>query len=350
MPPHPATTYATCPHTLPHAPTPYHMFPPLPHVSIHSLGLTPFHVPRPLPHAPTPCHHLCHMSPHPATCPHTLPHVPTPATCLRPFTRPDPLSCTQTPATCPHTLPHATPTPCHMHPHPATCPYTLPHVFPVPKGKNFCLVEGLPPLSKKKFFLVVQDPWTCPSFARAATCTPYHILPLAPITCTSACARAPTATSARAPLHERSCSPLLELVHQFAHRALVQLARALVQLSTTLHERSCTSARADCSTTRKFFDFLAPHRQRLQQVQIISIMKNSGGVSPPPPNRITTPYSFPVLPQADKEFTIQVNLHDQFARPENRVFCSPPPLSAKSSNDFDYAKLCRGVPTTCKKN
>ena len=85
-------------------------------------------------------------------------------------------------------------------------------------------------------------------------------------------------------------------------------------------------------------------------MQIILIMINSGGVSPPPPNRITTPYSFPVLPQADKEFTIQVNLHIEFARPENQVFCTPPPLSAKSSNDFDYAKLCSGVPTTRKKN
>ena len=61
-----------------HAPTPYHMFPPLPHVSVHALGLTPYDLSRPLPHAPTPCHHPCHMSPHPATCPHTLPHTPGP--------------------------------------------------------------------------------------------------------------------------------------------------------------------------------------------------------------------------------------------------------------------------------
>ena len=116
------------------------------------------------------------------------------------------------------------------------------------------------------------------------------------------------------------------------------VARAFVEL----HERSCSAL--------AIFDFLAPHHWG-QQVQIISIMKNSGGVSPPPLNRITTPYSFPVLPQADKEFTIQVHhLHDWFAGPENLVFCSPPPLSAKSSNDFDYAKLCSGVPTTRKKN
>ena len=54
-----------------HAPTPYHMFPPLPHLSVHALGLTPYYVSRPLPHAPTSCHHPCHMSPHPVTCLHT---------------------------------------------------------------------------------------------------------------------------------------------------------------------------------------------------------------------------------------------------------------------------------------
>ena len=69
---------ARAPHTPPHATTPYHMFLPLPHVSVHALGLTPYDISRPLPHAPTPCHHPCNMSPHPATCPHTLPHGPTP--------------------------------------------------------------------------------------------------------------------------------------------------------------------------------------------------------------------------------------------------------------------------------
>ena len=109
-------------------------------------------------------------------------------------------------------------------------------------------------------------------------------------------------------------------------------------------------ARALVQCSSDFFDFLAPHRLSVQKVQMSLIMLNCVQVSPPPPNRITTPYSFPVLPQADKEFTIQVNLHNWFARPENLVFCSPPPLSAKSSIEFDYAKLCSGVPTTRRKN
>ena len=215
------------------------MFPPLPHVSVHALGLTPYDVSRPMPHAPTPCH----MPPHPATYPRALPHTPNPW------------------------------------PHPP-CPQTQ---------------------SKK-----------------TARGTPRALMQLS--------------TSAHAALHKRSCSS----------------PWALMQLSTSacgeLHEQF---AWAVC-TTRKFF--FVPHHHRGQQLQIISIMKNSGGVSPPPPNRITTPYSFPASQQADKEFTIQVNLHDWFARPEILVICSPPPLSAKSSNEFDYAKLCSGVPTTCKKN
>ena len=122
-----------------------------------------------------------------------------------------------------------------------------------------------------------------------------------------------------------------------------------------LHKRSCCTsargvARALVQCSSDFLTFWLPTASQCKKFKTSSITLNCVQVFPPPPNRITTPYSFPVLPQADKEFTIQVNLHDQFARPENRVFCPPPPLSAKSSNDFDYAKLCSGVPTTRKKN
>ena len=93
-------------------------------------------------------------------------------------------------------------------------------------------------------------------------------------------------------------------------------ARGVACVLVELHERSwsCTSARGvaqalvQCSSD--FLTFLAPHRLSVQKVQTSSITLNCVQVSPPPPNRITTPYSFPVLPQADKEFTIQVNLHD----------------------------------------
>ena len=108
MPPHPATTPAICPHTLPHALTPYQRSTLLPHVPIPVIGLTPNHIPPPLPHAPTPCHHPCHMPPHPATCPHTLQHVPTPTTCPR-------HAVGLTPYHIHPPLPHA-PTPCHMPP------------------------------------------------------------------------------------------------------------------------------------------------------------------------------------------------------------------------------------------
>ena len=98
------------------------------------------------------------------------------------------------------------------------------------------------------------------------------------------------------------------------------------------------------------FSFFAPHRLLVQKVEKTLIMQNSGQVSPPPPNRITIPYTFAASQQANKEFTIQVNQPEQLARAVNLVYCSPPPLGAKSSNKFNYAKLCSGVPTTCKKN
>ena len=100
-----------------HAPTPYHMFPPLPHLFVHALGLTPYYISRPSPHAPTPCHHPCHMSPHPVTCLHTLPHGSHPCRMSPSMHRSDP-------------LPHA-PTPCHMPPHPATYP-PGPATYPQP--------------------------------------------------------------------------------------------------------------------------------------------------------------------------------------------------------------------------
>ena len=111
LPPHPTTTLATCPHTLPHVPIPYHM--PHPHhmSPIHAIAWPPTTY-------PDPCHMPPHPAPtsatppHPATCPHTLPHHPTLATCLRLCYRPDPLPL-------PPTLPHA-PTPCHMPSHPAS--------------------------------------------------------------------------------------------------------------------------------------------------------------------------------------------------------------------------------------
>ena len=86
---------ATCPHTLPHVPSPATSLHPCtrpdPLLRILTPATCPHTLPSPMPHAPTPCHHPCHMSPHPVTCLHTLPHVPTPATFLCPCTRPDPL-------------------------------------------------------------------------------------------------------------------------------------------------------------------------------------------------------------------------------------------------------------------
>ena len=117
------------------------------------------------------------------------------------------------------------------------------------------------------------------------------------------------------------------------------IARALVEL----HERSC-------SALAIFWLFGSPPPLSEKSSNEFDYAKLCSGV--PTTSKIESPPHIHFLccrkPTKNSPYKLicTTNLHDQ----KISFFCSPPPLSAKSSNEFDYAKLCSGVPTTRKKN
>ena len=56
----------------------------------------------------------------------------------------------------------------------------------------------------------------------------------------------------------------------------------------------------------------APHHLLVQKVQTSSITQNNGRVCPPPPTRITTPYTFGVCQQVNKQKHCTVNAPEHY--------------------------------------
>ena len=114
------------------------------------------------------------------------------------------------------------------------------------------------------------------------------------------------------------------------------------------HERSCQPKRSGWPEGK--FSFFAPHCLSVQKVQTTSITQNSDQVSP------TSNYNHhPMFVSHVAVSEQRKSLYNESARPvcltTNFCFLLPTLLSVqKVETSSDYAKLCSGVPTTCKKN
>ena len=113
-----------------------------------------------------------------------------------------------------------------------------------------------------------------------------------------------------------------------------------------LYERSCCTS----TCTSANFRFLLPTAsqcKKFKQVRLLQIVFRC-----PHHLQIESPPHIHFLccrkPTKNSPYKLicTTSLHNQ-----KMWFFAPHCLSVqKSSNDFDYAKLCSGVPTTCKKN
>ena len=74
------------------------------------------------------------------------------------------------------------------------------------------------------------------------------------------------------------------------------------------HFRECSALFRVLGTNPKSnFQFFCPHHLLIQKVQTSLIMENGGRVSPPPPTIMTTPYTFVMCRQVNKQKHCTVN-------------------------------------------